>query len=208
MQVKAVAKYIKVQPRKVRIIADQVRDKSALHTLALLRYHTSKGARELRKVVNSAIANAAENHGLDADNLKIATIMVDEGPRQKRMIAKAMGRGARIVKKTSHITVVVEESEAETIVKPHGTKSKPRPTLKDTKKSKGKAPKAEAKPAAEAVSAEEEPMAAEAAEEPMAVETTEEPATEAEPNTEGASEEPVAEPEAEAAEDAPKDGEN
>ena len=129
MEVSATAKYIRVQPRKVRIIADEVRGKNAGHAAALLHHHTSKGARSLRKVLINAMANAAENHGLAPETLKIATIMIDEGPRLKRMTAKAMGRGARILKKTSHITVVVEDVEPTPVVKPHGTKAKPRPTF-------------------------------------------------------------------------------
>jgi len=127
MEVKAIGKYVKVQPRKVRIIADEVRGRSASYSAALLKYHPSKSARALRKVLVSAMANAEENHRIPAENLRIATIMVDEGPVQKRMRARAMGRGFRILKKTSHITVVVEEVEAEGKVKPHGTKAKPRP---------------------------------------------------------------------------------
>jgi large subunit ribosomal protein L22 len=136
MEVRATAKYVRVQPRKVRIIADEVRGKNCGHAAALLHHHTSKGARTLRKVLISAMANAAENHGLAPENLKIVTIMVDEGPRLKRMIAKAMGRGARILKKTSHITVIVGEGEPEVAVKPHGAKAKARPTFA-TKPGKG-----------------------------------------------------------------------
>jgi large subunit ribosomal protein L22 len=129
MEVKAVAKYVRVQPRKVRIIADEVRGKSATHTVGLLRYHTGKGAKALHQVLVSAMANAQENHGISPEQLKIAAITVDEGPRLKRMQARAMGRGNRIIKKTSHITVVVEDYEVEKPVKPHGTKAKPRPTF-------------------------------------------------------------------------------
>jgi large subunit ribosomal protein L22 len=129
MEVSATAKYIRVQPRKVRIIADEVRGKNAGHAAALLHHHTSKGAASLRKVLISAVANAVENHGLAPETLKIAAIMVDEGPRLKRMTAKAMGRGARILKKTSHITVVVEDAEAPEAVRPHGAKPKARPTF-------------------------------------------------------------------------------
>lgn len=129
MEVRAVGKFIRVQPRKVRIIADQVRGRNAVHAAALLQYHTSKGAKMLRKILISAMANAEENHGLSRETLNIHTIMVDEGPRLKRMQARAMGRGNRIVKKTSHITVVVEDVEQVKAVKPHGTKAKPRPTF-------------------------------------------------------------------------------
>jgi len=129
MEVKAVSKYLRVQPRKVRIIADEVRGENAVKTAHLLRFHTSKSATLLRKVLISAMANAQENHGLSPDQLRIAAIQVNEGPRLKRMQARAMGRGNRILKKTSHITVVVEDYEGEVAVKPHGTKAKPRPTF-------------------------------------------------------------------------------
>ena len=142
MEVRAVAKYVRVQPRKVRIIADEVRGKNAEHAAALLRYHTSKGARALRKVLISAMANAEENANLSPETLKIAAITVDEGPRLKRMQARAMGRGNRILKKTSHITVVVEDSPVERAVKPHGTKAKPRPTFATPAKGKKSASKA------------------------------------------------------------------
>lgn len=138
MEVRAVGKFMRVQPRKVRILADQVRGRNALHAAALLQYHTSKGAKLLRKILVSAIANAEENHGISADTLNIHTITVDEGPRLKRMQARAMGRGNRIVKKTSHITVVVEDVEQPKAVKPHGTKAKPRPTFAAAKPKKGK----------------------------------------------------------------------
>lgn len=140
MEVKAVAKFVRVQPRKVRIVADEVRGTNAQRTADVLRFHPSKGAFALRKVIVSAIANAVENNGADAGSLTIATIMVDEGPRIKRIQARAMGRANRIVKKMSHITVVVTEGEEEAKVQQHGTKAKPRPSL-----SKGKGGKKAAK---------------------------------------------------------------
>lgn len=156
MEVRAIAKYVRVQPRKVRIIADEVRGKNAEHVVSLLRYHTSKSAKALRKVLISAMANAQENNNLSPETLKIAAITVDEGPRLKRMRARAMGRGNRILKKTSHITVVVEDAPIERAVKPHGTKAKPRPTFAaPTKGKKGAAGKAGAKKEAAA-----EPVAA------------------------------------------------
>ena len=164
MEVKAVAKYVKVQPRKVRIVADEVRGANALRSANSLRFHTSKGAKELRKVLLSAIANAENNNGINAEQLRIATIMVDEGPRQKRMQARAMGRGNRIIKKTSHITVVVEDYEGDVKVRPHGTKAKARPTFAAPKKGK----KSEAK-AEEAAAVVEEPKAEEVVEETAAV---------------------------------------
>ncbi len=142
MEVKAIAKYVRVQPRKVRIIADEVRGKNAEHAAHLLRYHTGKGAKALRKVLINAMANAQENNNLAPEVLKIATITVDEGPRLKRMQAKAMGRGARIFKRTSHITVIVDDTAVNVVVKPHGTKAKARPTFAALAKGK----KAAAKP--------------------------------------------------------------
>jgi large subunit ribosomal protein L22 len=199
MEVQAVAKYIKVQPRKVRIVADELRGKPAEHSVHLLRYHPSKSAAVLRKVLISAMANARENHGIDPENLRIASIMVDEGPKQKRIQARAMGRGNRILKKTSHITVVVEDYEPEAAVKPHGTKAKPRPTFA-APKGKGKkkaveaaAPVVEEAPVEEVV-AEAEPVEA-VAEAPVAEEIVVEEAAAEAPAAEEASAEQAAEEE-------------
>ena len=152
MEVRATSKYVRVQPRKVRIVADEIRGIAAERAVALLRYQPSKGARELRKTLVSAMANAQENHGLSASALRIATIQVDEGPRLKRIIAKAQGRAGRILKKTSHITVIVEEFEAAAKPKAHGTKAKPRPTLavKSMKRRAAKGPEGGAPIEAEA----------------------------------------------------------
>jgi large subunit ribosomal protein L22 len=200
MEVKAIAKYVRVQPRKVRIIADEVRGKNAMHVASLLRYHTSKSAKALRKVLISAMANAQENNNLSVEGLKIAAITVDEGPRLKRMQARAMGRGNRIVKKTSHITVVVEDAPIEKAVKPHGTKAKPRPTFAaPTKGKKGGAAKATkkeeeniaaaAQPVDETTDTDAEAVTAAAPEEAT-------PVTESEAPEEAGSEAPLAEPEA------------
>lgn len=150
MEVRAVAKYIKVQPRKVRIVADEVRGVPAQRAADVLRFHPSKGAFHLRKVIVSAMANAQENHSVSPENLRIATIMVDEGPKMKRITARSMGRANRILKKTSHITVVVEEFEPEGKVKAHGTKAKARPKFdapKPAKRAKGEKPEAVVEPA-------------------------------------------------------------
>jgi len=136
MEVRAIAKYVKVQPRKVRIIADEVRGEGALLAAGKLRYHTSKGAQALHKVLVSAVANAVENNGASPETLRIHTIMVDEGPRQKRVSARAMGRGNRILKKTSHITVVVSDDLVVHAKESHGTKPKPRPTFGATGRTK------------------------------------------------------------------------
>ncbi len=137
MEVRAIAKYVRVQPRKVRIIADEVRGTSAAYAASQLRYHTSKGAAALRKVLISAMANAQENHGISPETLRIHTIMVDEGPKLKRIEARAMGRGNRIVKKTAHITVVVSDDLVDNTQKAHGTKAKPRPTFGNARGKRG-----------------------------------------------------------------------
>ena len=153
MEVRAVAKYIRVQPRKVRLVAREVRGAPAALAAHKLRFHPSKGAKALHKVLVSAMANAQENHGISPDLLRISNIAVDEGPHMKRMQARAMGRGNRILKKTSHITVTVEDYDGEQTVKPHGTKAKPRPTLAGKRGKKGSAPAAPeaAAPVAEVV---------------------------------------------------------
>lgn len=169
MEVRAVAKYVRVQPRKVRIVADEVRGKGAVHAAHLLRFHPSKSARLLRKVLISAIANASENNGLAAEGLKISRIQVDEGPRLKRIQARAMGRAFRIIKKTSHITVVVEDGFEVKRIKPHGTQPKKRPTLTAPKP---KAKKKEDAPVVEAEAAAIEPTEEQVVETPEAVEAS------------------------------------
>ncbi len=160
MEVRATTKYLRVQPRKVRIIADQVRGKKADYIIHLLANHRSKGAHYLRKVLVSAIANAAENYQIGSENLKITTIFVDEGPYLKRIRARAQGRANRILKKTSHITVGVQEVEGiNDVVKPHGTKPKPRPTFGTKTRRGGKPAAVKAEVAPQVVPVEEAPAA-------------------------------------------------
>lgn len=194
MEVRAVAKFVKVQPRKVRLVANEVRGKNALHAANLLRFHPSKGAFVLHKVLMSAIANAEANNNLDAGSLKICEIRVDEGPVLKRIQARAMGRANRILKRMSHITVVVEDVEAVAVPKAHGTASKPRPILAVKTKGGKKAVKAEAAPAAEVEEVKEEvveEVTAETPAEEVVEETVEE--TTAEATEETAEETPAAE---------------
>jgi large subunit ribosomal protein L22 len=137
MEVRAIAKYVRVQPRKVRIIADEVRGGAAVYVRSQLRYHRSKSAHALHKVLVSAIANAKENHGVDEEQLRVAAITVDEGPKLKRMQARAMGRGNRIEKKTSHITVVVSDDLEVEVKGKKVNKAKPRPTFGNARRGKG-----------------------------------------------------------------------
>jgi ribosomal protein L22 len=105
--VRAKARYVRTAPRKVRLVADQVRGMPVPEARNLLAFSTRDAARDVGRLVESAAANAEANHDLIADDLKIATIAVDEGPTLKRWRARARGRASRIDKKTSHISVTL-----------------------------------------------------------------------------------------------------
>jgi len=109
--VETVAKlmHARISPQKARLVADQVRGMGVDQAINLLSFSTKKGADIIKKVLESAIANAEHNDGADIDELIISTIHVDEGPLFKRFRARAKGRGNRILKRTSHITLAVEE---------------------------------------------------------------------------------------------------
>ena len=109
MQAFAKLKRARIAAQKARLVADQVRHLPVARALEILTFSPKKAARLIKKVLESAIANAEHNEGADIDALKVAAICVDEGPRFKRMHARAKGRGNRIVKRTSHITVTVAE---------------------------------------------------------------------------------------------------
>lgn len=142
MEAKAIGKQIRVQPRKTRLVADEIRGKHAIWAMSMLRYHPSKSARVLRKVLRGAIANAVENNGMSADALVISKILIDEGPRLKRYKARAMGRGNRIIKKTSHIKIELEEKDS-FVVNRSKAKPKTRPKLEWPKAKKEKKSKEE-----------------------------------------------------------------
>lgn len=110
MEVRAVGKFIRVPPRKARLVVDQVRGLPAAAALNSLKFMPNEAARLVSKVLSSAVANAENNHKLSADSLKIERIFVDEGPRMKRIQPRAMGRAFRILKRMSHITVILEDS--------------------------------------------------------------------------------------------------
>jgi len=112
MEVKAIAKYQRVSPRKVRLVADLIKGKSAEEAISILE-HLSKGsAQTIGRVVRSAVANAENNFNLTLENLYVKNALADEGPRMKRVWMR--GRGRRDIKlhRTCHITVVVDEREA------------------------------------------------------------------------------------------------
>jgi large subunit ribosomal protein L22 len=111
MQVVSKLKYARISPQKCRLVADVVRGKPVGNAIATLKYMPKKGAELVRKVLESAVANAEHNHGADIDELKVALIHVDEAPVLKRFAARAKGRGTRIVKRNSHITVAVSDGK-------------------------------------------------------------------------------------------------
>jgi len=109
MEVAAKLRYAGISPQKARLVADQVRNMPVEQALNLLAFSKKKAAVMIKKVLESAIANAEHNEGADIDELKVAAIFVDEGPTQKRFHARARGRGDRIFKRSSHITVSVSD---------------------------------------------------------------------------------------------------
>ena len=107
MEAKAILRTVRISPQKARLVADQVRGLPVARALDLLKFSDKKAAEIIYKVVYSATSNAENNNGADVDELKISSIMIDEGPILKRFMARAKGRGTRMSKRTSHITVVV-----------------------------------------------------------------------------------------------------
>ncbi|MGA9174653.1 MAG: 50S ribosomal protein L22 [Thermoactinomyces sp.] len=109
MEAKAVARYVRIAPRKARLVIDLIRGKSVDEALAILRYTPRAASPIIEKVLTSAVANAEHNHNMNTANLVVSKAYVDEGPTMKRYMPRAMGRASRINKRTSHITVVVSE---------------------------------------------------------------------------------------------------
>jgi large subunit ribosomal protein L22 len=115
METQAVAKYVRIAPRKVRRVVDLVRGKYVDEALRTLQFLPNRAAKQVGKVVKSAAANAENNFAMDAETLKITTAFVDVGPTMKRVQPGAMGRAHRILKRSSHITVKVGEGPAKPV---------------------------------------------------------------------------------------------
>jgi large subunit ribosomal protein L22 len=109
MEAKAIARYIRISPQKARLVADVIRGRNVEDAINTLRFMPKKGARILRKIVESAVANAGQNEAIDVDTLYVKRVFIDGGPMLKRMRPRAMGRANRILKRTSHITIVLDE---------------------------------------------------------------------------------------------------
>jgi large subunit ribosomal protein L22 len=110
MQAEATLKTARISAQKTRLVADQIRGLHVEKALNLLSFSTKKGAGLVKKLLESAIANAENNVGADVDELKVTAIQVNEGPSMKRIRPRAKGRANRITKRTSHITVTVAEA--------------------------------------------------------------------------------------------------
>jgi len=111
MEARAVAKYVRIAPRKVRRVVDLVRGKYVDEALSILKFVPNRAAKQVSKVVASAAANAENNLGADRELLKVSLAFVDQGPTMKRIQPRAMGRAYRILKRSSHITIRVTEAD-------------------------------------------------------------------------------------------------
>ena len=142
-EVRAQAKWVRTSPRKARLVVEHIRGRSVPEARTVLAFATRAAARDVEKVLRSAIANAEANHGLVGDDLYVSAAFVDEGPTLKRWRARARGRAARIHKPTCHITVKVAplplEARPKVVAKP-AAPAKPKPARR---------PRAAAKPKAE-----------------------------------------------------------
>jgi len=112
VEVKASARFVRIAPRKVRVVVDLIRGKSVNEALALLKFVPKRASEPVAKVIASAAANAEHNFNLNKDNLIISQAYVDQGPTLKRYHPRQRGQAFPILKRTSHITVVVKEKEA------------------------------------------------------------------------------------------------
>ena len=110
MEARAVGKYIRISPQKARLVADVVRGMNVDKAITTLKFMPKKGATILRQVIESAVANATQDDAVDVDNLVIKKIAVDGGPSLKRIRPRAMGRATRVIKRTSHITVILDDA--------------------------------------------------------------------------------------------------
>jgi len=111
VEARAQARYVRIAPRKVRIVLDLIRGKKVDEALNILQFTPKRASKIVEKLIRSAVANAENNHNMNPDSLYIYRCYADQGPTLKRFRARAFGRAAMIRKKTSHITVVLKEKE-------------------------------------------------------------------------------------------------
>lgn len=110
-QAKAIAKYIRISPRKARAVIDLIRGKAVAEAFAILKFTPHKATESINKVLKSAVANAEHNYEMNADALVVREAYIDAGPTLKRVMPRARGRADVIKKRSSHITIVVSEKE-------------------------------------------------------------------------------------------------
>jgi large subunit ribosomal protein L22 len=157
-QVRAEARYVRTAPRKAQLVAEQIRGRPVPEARTILAFMTRDAARDVESVLSSAVANAEQNHNLDADELYVSVATVGAGPTLKRWRARARGRVARIKKRTCHITIALALPEGEVIPAPRpAPAAKPEPAAEEEAKPK-RAPRKKAAPTAE-TSTEEKPKA-------------------------------------------------
>ena len=150
-EVRAAAKWVRITPRKARLVVEHIRGRSVPEARTMLAFSDRAAAREIDKLLRSAVANAEANHNLIGDDLVVKTAYVDEGPTIKRWRARARGRAARVRKRMCHITITLAPSSTATVTRapepPAEDKPKRAPRRKAAPKAEAEAkPKAEAKP--------------------------------------------------------------
>lgn len=111
MEAKAIANTVRITPRKARLVVDMIRSKDVKEAFAILKYTNKRANEAVYKVLKSACANAANNNGMDGNNLYVKEAYVNDGMRMKRMLPRCKGRGDVIIKRTCNITIVVAEKE-------------------------------------------------------------------------------------------------
>lgn len=109
MEAKAIAKYIRIAPRKARVVIDLIRGKNVAEAFAILKFTPKVGADVVNKVLKSAVANAENNFDMNVDNLYVAEAAVNQGPTLKRIHPRSRGQAFKILKRTSHVEIVVKE---------------------------------------------------------------------------------------------------
>jgi large subunit ribosomal protein L22 len=145
-QVRAEAKWVRVSPRKARLVVEHIRGRSVPEARTVLAFTTRAAAREVEKVLRSAVANAEANHGLVGDELLVSAAYVNEGPTIKRWRARARGRVARIRKRTCHITVLLGENPRAVVARPKPAASAEEKPKRAPRARKPAAPKTEETP--------------------------------------------------------------
>jgi large subunit ribosomal protein L22 len=135
-EVRAQAKYLRTAPRKAQLVADQIRGRTVPEARTILAFTTRDAARDMEKVLNSAVANAEANHGLVGDELIVSAAFVGEGPTLKRWRARARGRAARIRKRTCHITLTLARPDGSVLPAPRGQAPAPAETPVTPRRSK------------------------------------------------------------------------